>query len=79
MIKKINCLVRIENEMFINASCFDSQVLQKSIDNRLNLYSDAKEQTNLVAQLAVLGLSSQPVDHLENGHRKHISSDVGKK
>ena len=47
------------------------------MDNRLNLYSDAKEQTNPVAQLAVLGLSSQPVDHEDNGHRKLVSSDVG--
>ncbi|KAK7105060.1 phosphofurin acidic cluster sorting protein 1-like [Littorina saxatilis] len=53
-----------------------SQVLQRSVDNRLNLYSDAKEQTNPVAQLAVSGLSSQPVDHEENGHRKQASSDV---
>ena len=53
------------------------QVLQRSVDNRLNLYSDAKEQTNPVAQLAVFGLSSQPVDHEENGHRKQASSDVG--
>ena len=53
------------------------QVLQRSLDNRLILYSDAKEQTNPVAQLAVLGLSSQPVDHEENGHRKQASSDVG--
>lgn len=54
------------------------QVLQRSVDNRLNLYSDNKEQSTLVAQLAVIGLSSQPVDHEENGHRKQASSDAGK-
>ena len=53
------------------------QVLQHSVDNRLNLYSDAKERINPVAQLAVFGLSSQPVDHDDNGHRKQASSDVG--
>ncbi|XP_076464543.1 phosphofurin acidic cluster sorting protein 1-like isoform X2 [Babylonia areolata] len=53
-----------------------SQVLQRSVDNCLNLYSDAKERINPVAQLAVYGLSSQPVDHDDNGHRKQASSDV---
>ncbi|KAK7463324.1 hypothetical protein BaRGS_00038125, partial [Batillaria attramentaria] len=51
-------------------------VLQRTVDNMLSLYSDAKEQINPVAQLAVLGLSSQPVDHEDNGHRKQASSDV---
>ncbi|KAL8613754.1 hypothetical protein ACOMHN_029611 [Nucella lapillus] len=53
-----------------------SQVLQRSVDNCLNLYSDSKERINPVAQLDVFGLSSQPVDHDDNGHRKQASSDV---
>ncbi|XP_025104131.1 phosphofurin acidic cluster sorting protein 2-like isoform X2 [Pomacea canaliculata] len=53
-----------------------SQVLQRSVDSALSLYSNAKERTNPVAQLAVSGLSSQPVDHEDNGHRKQASSDV---
>ncbi|ELU12912.1 hypothetical protein CAPTEDRAFT_112775 [Capitella teleta] len=47
-----------------------AQVLQRSVDRELNLYSDPKERTNLVAQVAMSSLSSQPVDHEENGRRK---------
>lgn len=46
------------------------QVLQQSVDRELNLYSDLKERTNVVAQVMMLSLSSQPVDHEENGRRK---------
>ncbi|CAL1533732.1 unnamed protein product [Lymnaea stagnalis] len=53
-----------------------SQVLQCSMDRELSLYSDVKEQTNPVANLVLLGLTSQPVDHEINGHRKNASSDV---
>ncbi|CAG5134860.1 unnamed protein product, partial [Candidula unifasciata] len=53
-----------------------SKVLQCSMDRELNLYSDVKEQTNPVACLVLLGLTSQPVDHEIGGHRKHASSDV---
>ncbi|CAG5133538.1 unnamed protein product, partial [Candidula unifasciata] len=53
-----------------------SQVLQCSIDRELNLYSDVKEPTNPVAILVLFGLTSQPVDHEINGHRKLVSSDV---
>ncbi|XP_013077656.1 phosphofurin acidic cluster sorting protein 1-like isoform X5 [Biomphalaria glabrata] len=53
-----------------------SQVLQCSMDRELNLYSDVKDQTNPVAKLVLLGLTSQPVDHEINGHRKNASSDV---
>ncbi|BFZ07666.1 hypothetical protein BsWGS_10704 [Bradybaena similaris] len=53
-----------------------SKVLQCSMDRELNLYSDVKEQTNPVAILMLFGLTSQPVDHEINGHRKLVSSDV---
>ncbi|CAH1792896.1 unnamed protein product [Owenia fusiformis] len=47
-----------------------SQVLQHSVDRVLSLYSDLKERTNVVAQVTMLALSSQPVDHVENGRHK---------
>ncbi|XP_035824704.1 phosphofurin acidic cluster sorting protein 2 [Aplysia californica] len=47
------------------------------MDRDLNLYSDVKEQTNPVAKLRLLALSSQPADHEINGHQKHATSDVG--
>ncbi|XP_064621592.1 phosphofurin acidic cluster sorting protein 2-like isoform X6 [Lineus longissimus] len=47
-----------------------AQVLQHSFDRELNLYSDIKERTNVVAQVMMLSLTSQPVDHEENGRRK---------
>ncbi|KAK6183490.1 hypothetical protein SNE40_010963 [Patella caerulea] len=53
-----------------------SQVLQRCVDRELKLYSDHKERTNVVARISVLMLTSQPVDHEENGHRKQNSSDV---
>ncbi|GAB1601472.1 phosphofurin acidic cluster sorting protein 2 isoform X15 [Argonauta hians] len=54
-----------------------SQVLQRSVDKELNLYSDLKEQSTVVAQVIMLSLTSQPVDHEDNGTRKHpVSSDV---
>ncbi|KAL5007923.1 hypothetical protein ScPMuIL_013504 [Solemya velum] len=53
-----------------------SQVLQRSVDRELNMYSDLKERTTVVAQLLMVSLSSQPVDHEENDHRKQTSSDV---
>ncbi|XP_064603930.1 phosphofurin acidic cluster sorting protein 2-like isoform X5 [Liolophura sinensis] len=53
-----------------------AQVLQCSISKELNLYSDLKERTNVAAQVMVIALSSQPVDHEENGHRKLRTSDV---
>ncbi|ESO83532.1 hypothetical protein LOTGIDRAFT_169225 [Lottia gigantea] len=53
-----------------------SQVLQRSVDRELKLYSDIKERTNAVAHVSVLLLTSQPVDHEDNGHRKQNSSDV---
>lgn len=59
------------------AFLLSSQVLQCSMDRELNLYSDVKEQTNPVAILMLFGLTSQPVDHEINGHRKLVSSDVG--
>ncbi|XP_076099320.1 phosphofurin acidic cluster sorting protein 2-like isoform X9 [Mytilus galloprovincialis] len=52
------------------------QVLQKNVDKELHLFSDAKEHTKHVAQVRMVSLSSQPVDHVENGQRKTISSDV---
>ncbi|XP_041353401.1 phosphofurin acidic cluster sorting protein 2-like isoform X1 [Gigantopelta aegis] len=53
-----------------------SHVLQRSVDKNLNLFSDLKEHTNLVAHVTVLSLSSQPVDHEDNGNRKPGSSDI---
>ncbi|XP_021361739.1 phosphofurin acidic cluster sorting protein 2-like isoform X5 [Mizuhopecten yessoensis] len=53
------------------------QVLQRSIDKDLNLFSDAKENsTVLVAKLTMVTVSSQPVDHVESDQRKAVSSDV---
>ncbi|XP_063427906.1 phosphofurin acidic cluster sorting protein 2-like isoform X4 [Mytilus trossulus] len=52
------------------------QVLQKNVDKELHLFSDPKEHTKHVAQVRMVSLSSQPVDHVENGQRKTISSDV---
>jgi len=37
------------------------QVLQKSVDQHLYLYSNMKEQSSIVAQLMVMSLTSQPV------------------
>ena len=47
------------------------------MDRELNLYSDPKEKTNKVAQVMVLSLSSQPVDHEENGRVKLRPGEVG--
>ena len=52
------------------------QVLQKNTDKELYLFSDTKEHAKSVAQLRVVSLYSQPVDHVENGQRKTLSSDV---
>jgi len=52
------------------------QVLQKNTDKELHLFSDTKEHAKSVAQLRMVSLSSQPVDHVENGQRKTLSSDV---
>ena len=54
------------------------QVLQQSVDRELNMYSDLKERTNKVAQIMMLSLSSQPVDHEENGRFKLRSTEIGK-
>lgn len=53
-----------------------AQVLQKNCDKELHLFSDTKEHTKHVAQLRMVTLSSQPVDHVEIGQRKTLSSDV---
>lgn len=42
-------------------SCKMLQVLQKSVDQHLYLYSNMKEQSSIVAQLMVMSLTSQPV------------------
>ena len=57
---------------------FLPQVLQQSVDRELNMYSDLKERTNKVAQIMMLSLSSQPVDHEENGRFKLRSTEIGK-
>ena len=54
-----------------------SQVLQRSVDRELNLYSDPKERNNKVASVTVLALSSQPVDHEENGRLKLRGHEAG--
>ena len=41
------------------------------------MYSDLKERTNKVAQIMMLSLSSQPVDHEENGRFKLRSTEIG--
>ena len=66
----------------VKHSCFEKgsilQVLQQSVDRELNMYSDLKERTNKVAQIMMLSLSSQPVDHEENGRFKLRSTELGK-
>ncbi|XP_052105972.1 phosphofurin acidic cluster sorting protein 1-like isoform X6 [Mytilus californianus] len=52
------------------------QVLQKNVDKELHLFSEAKEHTKHVAQVRMVSLSSQPVDHVENGQGKTLSSYV---
>ncbi|XP_070577090.1 phosphofurin acidic cluster sorting protein 1-like isoform X4 [Ptychodera flava] len=47
-----------------------SQVLQKSVDNELNLYSNTKDGRAHVAQVFVYGLASQPVDQEDHIRRK---------
>jgi len=37
------------------------QVLQKTVDQQLYLYSDLKEQSNIIAQVMVTSLMSQPI------------------
>ncbi|XP_046401591.1 phosphofurin acidic cluster sorting protein 1 [Ischnura elegans] len=39
-----------------------SQVLQRQMDLELDLYSDTKEKSNVVARVTMLSVSSQPVD-----------------
>ena len=51
------------------------QVLQRSVDRELNLYSEVKDHSQVVAQVVMLSLSSQPVDHEENGRRKLPTGD----
>ena len=46
------------------------KVLQCSVDRELNLYSTMKDQTNVVGKVTMLSVSSQPVDHDDNGRRK---------
>ncbi|KAJ8308185.1 hypothetical protein KUTeg_013059 [Tegillarca granosa] len=53
-----------------------ANVLQRSVDKDLHLFSDPKSKTNQVAKLTMTSLSSQPVDHVINGQRKTISSDL---
>ncbi|XP_065942705.1 phosphofurin acidic cluster sorting protein 2 isoform X3 [Magallana gigas] len=53
-----------------------THVLQRTHDKDLSLYSEQKDNTEKLATLVMLQLSSQPVDHTENGQRKNILSDV---
>ncbi|XP_061167952.1 phosphofurin acidic cluster sorting protein 2-like isoform X4 [Saccostrea echinata] len=53
-----------------------THVLQRTHDKDLSLYSDQKDNTEKLATLVMLQLSSQPVDHTENGQRKTTLSDV---
>jgi hypothetical protein len=65
-----------------NAACFEAlspflhcafdsphQVLQRRVDRELSLY-DPKDRNHVVAHVAMSSLTSQPVDHEENGRRK---------
>ncbi|XP_077996087.1 phosphofurin acidic cluster sorting protein 1-like [Glandiceps talaboti] len=52
-----------------------SQVLQKSVDNELNLYSNTKDGRLHVAKVVVYGLVSQPVDQEEHVRRKRRGND----
>nr|XP_006814754.1 PREDICTED: phosphofurin acidic cluster sorting protein 1-like [Saccoglossus kowalevskii] len=52
-----------------------SQVLQKSVDNELNLYSNSKDGRVHVAQVVVWGLTSQPVDQDDQIRRKRRGHD----
>ena len=51
------------------------QVLQRSVDKELALYSDLKDRTSVVARVMMLSLTSQPVDH--DDQKKMRSSDAG--
>lgn len=53
-----------------------SQVLQHPSDQEMYLYADTKEQSTVVAQVMILSLCSQPVDH--DDRRQAASVDVGK-
>ncbi|XP_052698352.1 phosphofurin acidic cluster sorting protein 2-like isoform X3 [Crassostrea angulata] len=53
-----------------------THVLQRTHDKDLSLYSEQKDNTEKLATLVMLQLSSQPVDHTENGQRKNALSDV---
>ena len=55
------------------------QVLQHSVDRELWLYADLKEQVNCVAHVMMVSLTSQPVDHLENGRHKLPNAEAGKR
>ena len=56
------------------------QVLQHSVDRDLHLYKDTKNQKEYIACVKMVSLSSQPINHEynQNGHRKLVSSDIGK-
>jgi len=47
--------------VYVVVSCKMLQVLQKTVDQQLCLYSDVKEQSVVVAQVMVMSLMSQPV------------------
>lgn len=47
-------------------------VLQRSQDRELELFSENKEKTSVVAKILMLALSSQPVDH-EDGERHKLA------
>ncbi|XP_048731807.1 phosphofurin acidic cluster sorting protein 2-like isoform X2 [Ostrea edulis] len=53
-----------------------THVLQRTHDKDLSLYSEQKDNTEKLSTLVMLQLSSQPVDHTENGQRKTTLSDV---
>nr|XP_022331233.1 phosphofurin acidic cluster sorting protein 1-like isoform X4 [Crassostrea virginica] len=52
-----------------------THVLQRTHDKDLSLYSEQKDNTEKLATLVMLQLSSQPVDHTENGQRKTTDVD----
>ena len=49
------------------------QVLQRSVDRELHLYSDLKARSEIVATVMMLALTSQTVNHSDDNHNKKIS------
>lgn len=57
----LHCLCLVCSAVCTLVFCGMLQVLQKTVDQQLGLYSDVKEQSFLIAQVMVMSLMSQPV------------------